>query len=87
MPIYDFRCKKCEQVKEYHAKIEEKEKTCECGGDMVRLITTNVMVSGDLEPYLDWHIGKEPVYIKSKKHRQAVMKREGVSEAYGKGWI
>jgi putative FmdB family regulatory protein len=90
MPIYDFKCQKCDQVSEYYAKISETERACEepgCHGEMKRLITTNVSVAGDIQPYLDPHIGSKPVYIKSKQHRREVMRKEGVYESYGKGWI
>lgn len=87
MPLYDYECKTCKNVEEHYAKISEITRECGCGGEMKRLITTNFSAVSDLEPYLDPHIGKEPVWITSRKHRQQVMKREGVYELVGKGWI
>lgn len=87
MPLYDFQCKECSKVVEKYAKIEEETQECDCGGEMKRLITTSFSAHGDIDPYLDENIGREPVWIKSKKHRRQVMKREGVYESYGKRWI
>ena len=89
MPLYDFRCdsKKCGKVVESYAKMDETTKKCDCGAQMTRLITTRFTPISDLEPYLDPHIGKEPRWIKSRQHREKVMREEGVYEASGKGWV
>ena len=87
MPVYDFRCKTCNKTHEYIAKFEERQKTCECGGEMDRLITTRYAVIGDIEPYIDEHIGEKPVVVKSRKHRQQLMRENGVYEKFGKGWL
>lgn len=87
MPLYDFECKECGKITEKYAKMEEITGFCDCGGEQKRLITTSSYAIGDLEPYLDHHIGREPVWIKSKQHRKEVMKKEKTGEAYGKGWI
>jgi putative FmdB family regulatory protein len=87
MPIYDFRCENCQRVKENFAKIEERTMICDCGGKMNRLISRNYCVHSDLKPYIDEHIGVKPVYVKSKQHREQLMKKHGVYESYGKGWV
>lgn len=81
MPIYDFECR-CGKVSEHYAKIDEKELPCECGKMMKRLITTRYNVHPDFEPYLDEHIGTEPVWVKSKQHRKQLMKEYGVRDYY-----
>jgi len=87
VPLYDFQCKKCTKVEEHIAKLEDRERLCDCGSPMERLITSRYYAQSDLEPYLDPHIGKEPIWIKSRKHRRQVMKEQGVYEMVGKGWI
>lgn len=37
--LYDFQCSKCETVREKLADSEERTGRCECGGEMVRLIS------------------------------------------------
>ena len=86
--IYDYQCLKCGEITEAIRSVDERNNCpeCEvCGGETKKIISA-YNVHGDLEPYLDEHIGREPVWIKSRKHREKVMKEEGVSEAYGKGW-
>ena len=87
MPLYDFKCQVCDNVEEHIAKVEETLKTCPCGGPMKRLITTNYHVYGDMQPYIDEHIGDRPIHIKNRQHRQQMMKECGVYEKVGKGWI
>lgn len=88
MPIYDYKCQECGRVHEHYAKIDQAVMPCdECAGIAKRMITARYSVIPDLQPYWDPHIGKEPVYITSKKHREQVMRREGVAELVGKGWI
>jgi len=86
MPVYDYKCGKCEKedlnrVEPYENKVLK----CKCGGDKTRFFTS-MNSFGDLEPYMDQHIGEHPTYIKSKKHRQQVMKENGVVEKLGKNW-
>lgn len=88
MPLYDFRCRSCSDVKEKYANHEHRLSVCDfCGGEMVRLVTTRYSVHRDLKPYLDEHIAENPVWVKSKKHREELMKKHGVYESHGKGWI
>ena len=87
MPLYDFKCQSCGQKHELYAKIEERNATCECGGNMDRLITSRYYAHSDLKPYLDEHIGDKPVWVQSRKHRRQLMREHGVYEAHGKGWL
>lgn len=49
----------------------------------------SIRIIPDFEPYYDEHISKsgEPVLVESKQHRKKLMQENGVTEAYGKGWI
>jgi hypothetical protein len=86
MPSFDFRCKICQQQKEVFMKIAEFKAPVCCDFEMTQVLGSYSVVP-DLEPYLDPHIGTEPVYVKSKQHRKELMKQYGVSEKFGKGWI
>lgn len=86
MPLYDYKCDRCDVITEKFGKVSEV-KVCEkCGDKMRRLITTNYNVHGDLEPYVDYEMSSKPVPIKSRKHREKMMREHGVAESYGKGW-
>ena len=86
MPLYDYRCPKCAEIVELFGSANEGPRKCECGAEMKRLITTNYSVHGDMEPHLDYEMSSKPVPIKSKKHREQMMREFGVQERYGKGW-
>ena len=87
MPLYDYKCDGCDVITEQFGKPVEPRHLCaKCGAPMRRLISTNYSVHGDLEPYLDYEMSSKPVPIKSKKHRERMMKKHGVAELIGKGW-
>lgn len=87
MPIYTCECKSGHR-QDYHSSVEERNKTpkCETCGSETKKVISNYAVVPDLEPYLDEHIGSEPVWVKSKQHRQRLLKENGLSEKFGKGW-
>lgn len=77
MPIYDYECQKC-GIKELWAKIDELNITCQnCGREMQRLISpTNIIC--DIQPYLDGHMGQNPVPIYSRQHKNEELKKRGL---------
>lgn len=87
MPLYDYKCEECDKIQEHYKKIADSTHKCECGGIQNRTLTTQFYAQSDIEPYLDPHIGKEPMWIKSRQHRREVMKSQKVYELVGKGWI
>jgi putative FmdB family regulatory protein len=84
MPLYTAQCKTCNQETDYYSSVANRDTTpqCQCGGETKKIIST-YRVHGDMEPYLDENLD---TYIKSKQHRQQVMREKGVTEGYGKGW-
>lgn len=87
MPIYTYQCLDCEALTDAYKKIDERNDCpiCACGGQTKKIISNYFAIS-DLDPYLDMNIGSEPTWVKSKQHRKQLMKENGVSEIYGKGW-
>ena len=85
-PTYDFQCDSCHKQEEVLMKLADY-KPPECCGQKMKQVIGNYHVVPDLEPYLDENIGKEPTWVKSKKHRRQLMKENGVMEKYGKGWV
>lgn len=86
MPIYDYKCSDCDLEQERYEKIDALEVRCSCGGVMRRKITTRYAVHGDVKPYIDENIAKNPVLVKNRRHREQLMKENGLSESYGRGW-
>jgi len=81
MPRYDFSCSGCGKMLELYAAIEEREKICECGTIMKRLITTRYYAQGDMAPYFDEHIGDKPMWVTSRRHRRELLKKYRLYEA------
>ena len=52
----------------------------------MRKLISSYSVIGDLEPYLDANLSDRPVWVRSKRHREQLMRENGVTEKYGKGW-
>lgn len=83
--MYEYRCRKCREITTAMRSVENRDDApeCEhCGGKTRKIISLN-KVHADCEPYYDDNL---QTHIKSKQHRKKVMKEQGVSEAYGKGW-
>lgn len=88
MPTYTARCLTCSHEQDYYASVADCFKTpsCErCGEPMQKIISASHVIP-DVEPYLDEHLTDKPVFVKSKQHRQALMRQYGVQEKFGKGW-
>ena len=84
-PTYDFHCDACKKEQEVFMKMSEFQVPLCCDKEMKQRLG-NYSVIGDIEPYMDQHLGAEPVWVKSKKHREKLMKEYGVQEKFGKGW-
>lgn len=56
-----------------------------CEQEMQQVYSHSVVP--DLEPYVDENLSEQPVYVKSKKHKQELMRKAGVAERFGKGWF
>lgn len=79
MPIYLYECPRCGEVDNVWANVSEDRKVHEeCGATMTRLISAPA-VRGDLEPYLETNMGHEPVYVKSRRHRERLCKDRGLT--------
>lgn len=85
MPLYDVKCKRCGKVEERIAKVDEAVLCRECGGITHRLMPSSHVINMGVGPYgyYDDNLGK---YIHTNRQRREEMARQGVSEAYGKGW-
>ena len=79
MPIYDFSCPAHGTMFDIYAEINEREKQCPlCDSVMTRLFPLSVNISPDIQPYIDEHMGKDPVYVKSRKHKKQLLKERGL---------
>lgn len=84
MPLYSYRCKSCEELTDAFRSVDDRDNApkCSCGGETRKIISL-YRVHSDLTPYYDDNLQS---HIKSKQHRQKVMKEQGVAEKFGKGW-
>lgn len=86
--IYECKCDVCGRKEDIIRRLDDRDKDLpHCCNQEMRRIISGYRVVSDLDPYLDENLGDKPVWVKSKKHRERLMKEHGVSEKYGKGWI
>lgn len=78
MPIYDVECESCGKTFENVWAGVHEVTTCPCGAPMKRLLGPT-SVSPDLEPYLDDNLGQRPIWIKSRQHRDRILKDRGLA--------
>lgn len=85
MPLYTYACLSCGQETDDYRSVANRDDCpkCECGGETKKIISV-YRVHSDMEPYYDDNL---ETHIKSRKHREKVMKEKGVSEKFGKGWM
>ena len=85
MILYQYRCELCNELTDASREIEERNDCpkCEHCGGKTRKIISRYAAHSDLAPYYDDNLQS---YVKSKQHRKSVMREQGVSEKYGKGW-
>jgi len=86
MPIYEVRCNFCETEREIIAKVDEQVRCEKCGNFLTRLMPSKHGISmgaAGAFGYYDEHLGK---YIHTNRQRREEMKRQNVTEKYGKGW-
>lgn len=85
MPFYSYECPDCGGIEDAYRKMEDRNNApdCELCKVNMRKIISAYSAHGDLEPYFDENL---ETGIKSKKHREKVMKEQGVAEKVGKGW-
>jgi len=82
---YEYRCRTCKEVTEKERKVADRDKPVDCKecGGVTRKIISLSRPHPDMQPYYDPNL---ETYIKGRQHREKVMKKKGVSEAFGKGW-
>lgn len=69
MPFYEYKCLKCEKVfEELQGINDEPLKICECGGDLIKLISTNAIAKkyGNSKEQLEEEIKPDAHYIAEK---------------------
>lgn len=87
MPVYEYQCEKCGKRQDKINRIEDHKNGPECCGAVMRQHFGSYHVIGDIQPYVDENIGDRPIVVKSRKHREKLMKQFGSYEKVGKGWV
>jgi len=78
MPLYDYRCKRCDHEFEEVAKIKDRyEVSCpKCSGGVTLLITGSK--KDWFRPHWNENFDDQPVFVKSKGHYRELCKKYGV---------
>ena len=84
MPIYEMKCKGCGKTLERICKLDEIVH-CTCGDVMERLMPSAVGINMGVGAY-GYYDDNLQSYVPTNKARRKEMKKQGVSEAFGKGW-
>ncbi len=86
MPIYDYRCDDCLEVRERIAKPDDVTLDCSrCGGITKRVFSSNYYVHGDID-YVTDNVTGEPKRYSSKRQLEADLREHGLYQKVGKGW-
>ena len=86
MPIYDFECPNCGTIENVVAGINDKTIVHEkCKGIMKRFISGNKGISMGVGAY-GYYDDNLQAFCGTNKEKKRIMKEQGVSEKYGKGW-
>jgi len=86
MPIYDYECQECGITENIIAGFNDKQKICNCGKIMKRIISGNKGISmgpAGAFGYFDENLDK---YISTNRQHREECKKQGVTPKYGKGW-
>ncbi len=84
MPIYSYACEDCGGEQDEYRSVADRNNCPECKlckKPTVKIIAGYAVV-GDMD-YYDENLG---VHINSRKHRERVMKEQGVTEKFGMNW-
>ena len=76
MPIYQYKCKKCNKIFDEFSTIEDRNKVkCKCGGDAIIWFGGLKAVAIQVwKPYWEENITHQPVLVKSKQHLKQLCK-------------
>ncbi len=85
MILYEYRCQSCSEITEALRTVADRDHVpvCRVCGGITRKILSVSRPQSDLAPYYDENL---QTHISSHKQRRRVMKEQGVSEHFGKGW-
>ena len=80
MPLYDYKCKKCnKKFEDFKMVSEMKTSICpECGGEAENVFTPCRFNFSIFHDYVDYHITDAPVHVKSREHKKQLLKENGL---------
>jgi len=86
MPIFDYECPNCGTVEDVYAGINDKTIVHEkCKGVMKRFISGKKSISMGVGAY-GYYDDNLQAFCGTNREKKRIMKEQGVSEKYGKGW-
>jgi len=86
MPIFDYECKNCGLVENVFAGINDKTIVHDkCCGQMNRIISGRKGINMGVGAY-GYYDDNLQAFCGTNRERRRIMKEQGVSEKFGKGW-
>ena len=84
MPLYDYDCD-CGWTGEIICPIDASPPCPQCDGNMKRLISSTHGINMGVGAY-GYYDDNLQAYVSTNRQKKELMRKQGVSEAYGKGW-
>lgn len=85
MPLYDYKCK-CGYDGEHISSIDNDPPCPECGKKLTRQMPGTHGISMGAAGAYGYYDDNLQCYISTNAQRREEMRRQGVSESFGKGW-
>lgn len=84
MPNYDYMCSSCGKVEAKFTHIDDTTCVCSCGAMMTRMFSPPISKPIlDIEPYWDENIAPQPILVQSRKHKEQLLKENGLKMKRG----
>jgi putative FmdB family regulatory protein len=84
VPIYEYRCQKCDNLTSEYRTVERRNETpiCSCGGHTDKVISAPSMVIPDIQPY---NVPGTSKYITSRSEHREYLRSNGLIEVGNEG--
>ncbi len=84
MPLYEYECETCQKRQDAWRKIADRMYSPLCCGQNTKQVYNYHVRT--FKEYVDENITGDPTVVSSEKQRQKLLKQNGLTELYGKGW-
>lgn len=86
MPLYDYRCDDCLEIRERIAKVDDVLLDCDrCGGITKRIFSSGYYINPDID-YVTDNVTGEPKRYTSRVQLHKDLQERGLYQKVGKNW-